>query len=287
MTNMRKTIYLALSILAAVSCVDINKGPESIYDKDVEILFKPDFQLWDSDTDVKEGTSAGLFVSLPGDGISSENFYRNTELTLGKDGQFVSDDALYYPKNSSRFDFILYSPHTEVEDGGFFSFGSSKDASGMLYSNNLRGKYKSFSPLKPIFRHIPARILLHLTAGTGISDSDLASAEIRLSDANLSGRFSLSDGTFTPDGDSGDILFEDAEGTKTCLAFPTPPGEQEKSFLSLTVGAMRFNVKLTGIAAFEYGRQYDFHAKVSVPGIEISLINISDWNVNDESGSAR
>lgn len=291
MNVMKKSNILLFSfiVVALTACVDIYKGPESIYDQELEVVLKPSMQGWSDEETLPEGMRAGLFVDAPGGGLSQQSVYPglfNLELKMDAEGSLKSSTALYYPEEGNKFDFILYSPHRDLGENTTIEFASASEAASLLYSGNLRGKYKSLSVLKPVFKHAAAKIVLNLQAGVGVTEDEIISSEIMLTNATTSGTFNLSDGSFVPDGDKSEIDFVISGLNAECLVLPTAADAKETSALRVLIGDNAFVVRIPGQNIFEYGKCYTFDVTVSISGIEISLDEINDWVANEEGGNA-
>lgn len=287
MRKLHFSLLLGLSVFAT-ACVDIYKGPESIYNQDLELVLKPSMSGWNKEETLTAGIEAGLFIDAPGGGLTAESVYpgsSNLPLKLCEDGLLSASPAVLYPKDGTKFDFILYSPRMELT-GNSIALESPEAAADLLYSGNLRGKYKSLSPLKPVFRHVPVKLLLRLSTGFGITEEEISASTISLSQTPVSGSFLLADGSFIQSGEKGSRTFALEDLQAECLAFPTPADSKETSVLLFEVAGKEFVVRIPDVSVFEYGNCYEFDVKVSIPGIEISLVEIKDWIANEEDGTA-
>lgn len=288
MKKLNNILLLICISVAFTACVDIYKGPESIYTQDIEVLLKPSVQGLEEEEILPEGMTAGLFVILPGKELSPQNTCPglfNVKLELDSEGFLKSSPAVLYPEDGSKFDFILYSPRMDLNESASIDLSSPSEAADLLYSDNLRGKYKSLSTLKPVFRHAAAKLILNLSVGFGLTEAQLAASKITLANAATSGSFKLSDGSFVP-GMERSALEIPHQGLKAeSPVFPTD-ADGEHLTLVFAVEGNEFVAIIPDVEVFEYGKCYSFDVKVSVTGIVITPGEIKDWIANVEEGNA-
>lgn len=86
MRKLHFSLLLGLSVFAT-ACVDIYKGPESIYNQDLELVLKPSMTGWNKEDKLTAGIEAGLFIDAPGGGLTAKSIYpgsSNLPLKLGE-----------------------------------------------------------------------------------------------------------------------------------------------------------------------------------------------------------
>lgn len=297
-----KTRYIFwLAVMAALpGCEDINKGGEPNYLLDVAVTFKSEIAAYDTTQDEawEGGENIGLFMKKNQANLDAENIVNgvgNRRLIAADDGTMsVPEDEqdIMYQSDASKVDFILYAPWSEKLSNNALTIEvgdqSATEKYDFLYSNNATGKYKSMSPVKTVFKHIPAKITMSVTNGEGITEEDLAALRIVCHGMYATGSFSLETGTIAYTGDVTPITVNVADNGRTaeCVLLPTVEVPVLGRMLKFTVNNIEHIHRFTEDFLLEMGKQYVLDVKVSVPGIDVTIREIKDWTVEDESGEA-
>lgn len=291
-------LSLAGSLFSA--CEDINEGGGKDYNTEVEVTFASKIVAYDSN-DTEEwdgGESVGVFMKKNKAGFAAEdivNGVSNRRLIADADGSLCvpeNEPSIIFQQDASKVDFVLYHPWLEIlPENGIpvdVSDPENKEKYGTLYSNNATGKYKSQSPVKVEFRHIPAKIILEMTNGTGFEAEDLKSLQVEARGVYTAGLLALDTGIVTPAGNIGTISVPvSADGRHAeYVVLPTNELPSSGRDLRFTVKDIAQTYRFDENLRFEMGKQYTLDVVIANPGIEVTIQTIEDWIVDDETGDA-
>lgn len=203
-----------------------------------------------------------------------------------------NEPSIIFQQDASKVDFVLYHPWLEIlPENGIpvdVSDPANKEKYGTLYSNNATGKYKSQSPVKVEFRHIPAKIILEMTNGTGVEAEDLKSLQVEARGVYTAGLLALDTGIVTPAGNIGTISVPVSDDGRHAEYVVLPTNELPSSGrdLRFTVKDIAQTYSFDENLRFEMGKQYTLDVVIANPGIEVTIRTIEDWIVDDETGDA-
>lgn len=300
---MRMKYMFSLLIFAGglfSACEDINEGGGKSYNPEIAVTFASKIVAY-APTDTEEwtgGESVGVFMKKNKGGFAAEdiiNGVSNRRLIAGIDGSLCvpeNEQSIIFQQDASKVDFILYHPWSEMlsENGIPIDVGDQADKAkyGTLYSNNASGKYKSQNAVKVEFRHIPAKIVLKITNGTGIEEEDLSSLRVEARGVHTAGVLSLETGSVSCAGSTGTISVPvSADGRHAeCVLLPTTELPAPGRVLMFSVKEIAHTYRFDENFRFEMGKQYTLDVVVSSPGIEVTIRTIEDWALDDETGDA-
>lgn len=282
------------------ACEDINEGGGQNYNPEVAVTFASKIVAY-APTNTEEwtgGESIGVFMKKNKGGFTSEdiiNGVSNRRLIAGIDGSLrvpENEQSIIFQQDASKVDFVLYHPWSEMLPENEIPIDVSDQVDeakyGMLYSNNASGKYKSQNSVKVEFRHIPAKIVLEITNGTGVEKEDLSSLRVEARGVHTAGVLSLETGSVTCTGSTGTISVPvSADGQHAeCVLLPTADLPAPGRVLRFSVKEIAHTYRFDENFRFEMGKQYTLDVVVSNPGIEVTIRTIDDWILDDEIGDA-
>ncbi len=161
-------------------------------------------------TEWEAGDAIGIFMLPAGEGLE-ESLCDNVKHVHAQGGTFTVEDvqdALFYPADGSKVDFVAYYPFTGSLQGGVYPIDltdqSDVSAIDFLYSDNARGK-DSESTGSPFlhFDHVLSKLFFDIVATD--EDTDLRGMRVEISGARRGGEFDLSTGELRVTGDEGKI----------------------------------------------------------------------------------
>ena len=285
--KIKQLIILSFCLCGLAACEDIYKGGENHQQTEVAVLFKPSITSYDKDEveKWKEGETVGVYMIRNKADFSLENSINqifNKKMQVQADGMLKvsgEEPAFLYPTDATKVDFILYAPWNPSLEENVLQLDvrnqAKSDFCDYLYSNNAKNKYRTTTPVKVVFKHVFAKMIFHIRNGEGISAEDLKVLRLTCSDLPAIGKFSLGTAEMT-EMEAGDIpVSVSSEGSYgECVLLPSTGN----GLLLCDVAGNQYRKKI-GNMTFEMGKQYTFDIVVSLPGIEVNLKEIEDWDV--------
>ena len=142
------------------------------------------------------------------------------------------------------------------------------------------------------FTHKLSKIVVQLKVGLGFTADQLAGATIALGDENnkviMNGTFDFSSGVFsTATGDaitSNIITVATNAGTSEHAAVVVPQDMGGKK-IAITIGNKTAYYPIAADTEFETGKVYTYKLNVSMTGITLSSVSISNWNNGSQGGT--
>ena len=209
-----------------------------------------------------------------------------------------ADQTIYYPYDGSNVHFYAFSPYAAPSDNGVtYAVTDQSSRSGMesadfIWARTTTGTYnKNNRTVEMTFDHKQSKIVLHVTAGTGITADDMADATLTIQGIPTSGTYSLSDGSLQAAATSGTVTpycsasGEDESPRKiTWEAILVPHAHDDENFASRKL-VFTFNGKTitytlpTDSQSFEAGKSHVYHLTLSTTAIVLNSLTINDWNV--------
>lgn len=260
-----------------------------------------------------QGDEVGVFMLTTGGqlpaGISSgaDNIrHKATPANPASGATFAPADAgetIYYPQ-SGAVDFIAYYPYGskgtddgEVTDAYIYNVSVADQADpaaiDVLYARET-GVARSKAPVALAFGHVMSKITLHVSAGNGLTASDisgLAASDVMFGGMPVSAELSLQDGTLT----AGDDLTQTFHPRKAA----TPQGGGQATFTALlvpqptangytgrtvvfTLGGQDYTWTIPDADVFASNVHYTYPLTVQKTGIVVAgNPAITDWTTND------
>lgn len=137
-----------------------------------------------------------------------------------------------------------------------------------------------------VFRHLPAKVVVHLKAGNGVIEQDIRGATVTFENLNRTwGDFrNIYEGTIDQVSPAGDCIFPNevlpaAEGyTRTVRALFVPQNMSELKLLKIVIGSKTFYyTAAAGEADFFSGRLYEYRLTVTSVGVTNSTVEGGTW----------
>lgn len=296
MKNRIKYISLLLWLPFMVSCEDINAGGEEAKNPEIEVTFTSAVYEYGADTEWAGNESIGIFMKKnKAEDLSDGNIVNGTanrRFTAAADGTLSpasEEEAFIYQQDGSKVDFVAYYPYRTTVSGGTLAIGSAGDNSEVLYSNNATGKYKGKASVKLNFGRTTSKIIMNIANGVGVSEDDLETIEVKVNGMYTGGILNLATGNVEYTGSPETITATVSEAGKKAelVVMPTvsTPAAGRKIIFSAASGVSQI-YDFAADHKFEMGKQYTLDVTFSISGIEVTISDITDWVVEEETGNA-
>lgn len=218
--------------------------------------------------------------------------------TAAVDGALTSTTPFYWQSSTeakivSAWCASTYSAARPTE----MSVQADQSGTGYLESDLL---YAGFTPMaynatkKLTFKHLPVKVVINLTNGTGVTTDAVRDATVTLVNQTLtSGRISYnppSDVATVAIATSGTDAITPQSTTaasgyfRSMQALLVPQECSEKQFIKITAaGSDYYYTPKTGEATLTAGHQYTYHITVNKNSLSVSLSSSTEWeNRGDE-----
>lgn len=194
-------------------------------------------------------------------------------------------DAIYYPSDGSKVDFVAYYPYTATLTGNTYAVDvtsqSSQPAIDLLYSANAVNKDKTVAaPVELMFKHQLTKIVLNISKDATVST--LAGIQVTIKGTKTKGSFALLNGVLTPnDGSVGDIAVNmSADGTSG-EAIILPISGLTGGEITFTLNGKTKKWDIPANQNYADGTRYTYPVTIKETGGEISVTfgnaTIDDW----------
>lgn len=195
-----------------------------------------------------------------------------------------ADDAIYYPEDGSKVDFVAYYPYTASLNNNTYAVNladqSSQPAIDLLYSVNATQKDKTVSaPVQLTFKHQLTKIVLNISKDATIPT--LAGLQVAVIGTKTKASFALSNGALTPEGSAQDFAAKVNEGGTLAEAIVLPVTGLTGGKISFTLGGKTKTWDIPANQNYEAGSKYTYPVTIKEEGGQISVsfgdASISDW----------
>jgi hypothetical protein len=180
---MMKTNYLFIGMAALmIAACSNNENEPQVDDGRIAVSFAGEITLPRATTDTWEANDGiGIYMLEHGMKTVTDGATNRKYVTTAGDGKFTpagTEQTIYFPLNADeKVDFIAYYPQTDLTDDIYKVDVSDQKAPAdidLLRSDNATGKDKSTNTVDLKFFHRLSRVEVELTAGEGVSDTELA-----------------------------------------------------------------------------------------------------------------
>ncbi len=224
----------------------------------------------------------GVYMTSSSFGDEGENVLYTT--TSG-DGNFASDNPLYYP-SSGTVSILAYYPFVNGVNLTAYPLDSSKQVDLLLATKS--GVAASFSAVELSFNHLLSKLSLTIEAGTGLTLADLDNLVVTISGIGTkTDDFNIADST-------AEVIF--SEYSSLTLATTITKNSDETAITAISSSAIVIPQGLSGAvlyfatedygtfsatlttSAFTAGDEYKYTATINRSGVDITSANIDIWN---------
>lgn len=278
-----------LSVLALGACTPNADDNSEWNDGSQPVSFKSQIQgvktravnnAWN-----EEGSDqVGVFVKQNGafgDAVN-KHYYVSAEGNLSTAS---AGDAIYYPENGDKVDFVAYYPYvTNLTNNAYavdVTDQSSQPAIDLLYSINATNKDKTVTtPVQLTFKHQLAKIVLNITKDATIPT--LEGLKVAVTGTKTKGAFALLNGVLTPDdGSVQNIAAKVSNAGTLAETIILPVNGLSGATITFTIGDKTKTWNIPEGQNYVAGSQYTYPVTIKETGGQISVsfgdASIDDW----------
>lgn len=278
-----------LSVFALGACTPNADDNSEWNDGSQPVVFKSQIQgvktravnnAWSEDG----SDQVGVFVKQNGafgDAVN-KHYYVSAEGNLSTAS---ADDAIYYPDNGDKVDFVAYYPYATTLTGNAYAVDvteqSSQPAIDLLYSINATNKDKSVTaPVQLTFKHQLAKIVLNITKDATIPT--LEGLKVAVTGTKTKGAFALLNGVLTPDDNSVQNIAAKVSNAGTLAeTIILPVNGLSGATITFTIGDKTKSWNIPEGQNYVAGSQYTYPVVIKETGGQISVsfgdATIDDW----------
>lgn len=182
----------------------------------------------------------------------------------------------FYPStvNSSATEFAVQENQTEA---------TSYKASDLMYSTPIADQAKQSAAVELTFKHALTKIIVNLTAGTGMSDTDIAACTVTLSAKKTA---TITEGNFAglTASDAAAVTITAGTGANTAAIIvpQTIDGSSTaQDFITITTNngsGHSVTYKISENKTFAAGSVYTYNFTLGMSGITLQSTTITDWD---------
>lgn len=176
--------------------------------------------------------------------------------------------------------------------------GEGYGQSDFLYAPPTNISFSNRGSTTLRFKHLPAKVVVHLKNGDGLTEKDVQDATVTLvSQATTSGAINAADGSVAQTAPRNEGITPNVWVTpevgylKSVQALLVPQQMQNKKFIKVTVGTgddardYYYTPTEETDANLENGKQYAYEITVTKTELSVAPVTIGGWKDSDISGS--
>lgn len=200
-------------------------------------------------------------------------------LSVDSDGKLITNDALctWISPDEEK---IIYGEYHNSQASSLISVQADQRDKGYQDSDCMAAPYFYITVTSPdktlVFRHVTAKVVVHLKAGNGVTDDELKRATVTFENlACTGGNINLNNGTaeqVLPGTDhiTPNEVTPAADGyVRTVRALLPPQNKSGQKFVKIVIGGKTFYyTPAAGEANFFSGKMYEYRLTVTSEGIE-------------------
>ena len=200
-------------------------------------------------------------------------------LSVDSDGKLITNDALctWISPDEEK---IIYGEYHNSQASSLISVQADQRDEGYQDSDCMAAPYLRIAVTSPdktlVFRHVIAKVVVHLKAGNGVTDDELQRATVTFENLTCTGgSIDFSNGTagqVTPDIDriTPNEVTPAADGyVRTVRALLPPQNKSGQKFVKIVIGGKTFYyTPAAGEADFFSGKMYEYRLTVTSEGIK-------------------
>ena len=287
---MKKYFILAAAALAMVACSNDESENNAVAQSDA-ISFTAgmandgvtraavDIQgaAFDANEDVK-------IEVTPSGGSMTSAIYTTATASEGKNTLSVKagSTAFTWPANGTVAIKAFY-PSTESSATTSFSVETNQSTpanykkSDLMYSNNITAQAKTADAVGLTFNHVLTKIIVNLTAGTGVEASDITGCTVTLSAKKTA---TISNGIAGTASDDATITM--GTGANNAAIIVPQSYAANANFITVTTaGNHAKTFQLSAAKDFDAGKVYTYNLTVNMAEITLQSTTITNWTSED------
>ncbi|WP_448779340.1 fimbrillin family protein [Bacteroides congonensis] len=234
--------------------------------------------------DAEGSDEVGILVKQNGvfGDVVNKHYYVSAEGNLSTAS---ADDAIYYPADGSKVDFVAYYPYSAVLADNAYAIDvtnqSPQSAIDLLYSINATNKDKNVTaPVQLTFKHQLTKIVLNITKDATIPT--LEGLKVAITGTKTKGSFALLNGALTPDDASTKAIEALVNKAGTLAeAIILPVNNLSGAKITFTLGGETKSWNIPEGQNYAAGTQHTYPVTIKETGGKISVsfgdASIDDW----------
>ena len=214
-------------------------------------------------------TSATYTTAAASEGKNALSLKTGTAFTWPASGTLAI--KAFYPSTvtSAATEFSVQTDQTS--DANYKS-------SDLMYATPIAAQSKTSDPVGLTFNHALTKIIVNLTAGTGMIDSDIAACTVTLSAKKTA---TISSGACSAaSGDAATITMGQGSG-QAAIIVPQSYDANANFITVTTAGSHAVTFKLAAAKTFTAGRVYTYNLTLSMAALTLQSTTISNWTSED------
>ncbi|MDR1938222.1 MAG: fimbrillin family protein [Tannerellaceae bacterium] len=191
-------------------------------------------------------------------------------------------ETIYFPMAlTPKSDFIAYYPYKPAQTNLTYvidvSNQNNQQSIDLLTADKVTGKDRAAPAVSFIFKHRLAKIEMKISAGGGLTGTNLEGLTVTLDNQETTANFDLGDNTLLSTGASGEITLKtDADGRSAeAIILPQGTVSGRKLTFTLTSGD-EFHFDVSG-ASYVAGAKTEYVITINRTGITVNGTTIVDW----------
>lgn len=200
-------------------------------------------------------------------------------LSVDSDGKLITNDARYTWISPDE-EKVIYGEYHNSQAAFLFSVLADQSNEGYQDSDYMSAPRIIITVTSPdktlVFRHVTAKVVVHLKAGNGVTDDELKRATVTFENLTCTGgNINLSNGTAEQvrpgiDHITPNEVTPAADGyVRTVRALLPPQDMSGRKFVKIVIGGKTFYyTPAAGEADFFSGKMYEYRLTVTSEGIE-------------------
>ena len=252
------------------------------------------------DNGFQDNTQINVYLSVNG-GTGTNPYPQPLTSTpnMTLTGTYASNQY-YFPNDGKGVDAYAIYPTTDFTSGITIAADQSSDenykSNDWMFGTNNPTKSASFTGTKksdgtiPLtFKHIMSKIVVKLQNGNGVNAADLNSASTKmfralpnttLNDLSVDGyTLGAASGT-APTGGYEFGTYNSTNGNSIIIVPQTITADSSNPLFQVTIGSGTYSYYLSTSKNFEGGNSYIYTFNLSSSGLEVSTVEVKDWNQN-------
>ena len=214
--------------------------------------------------------------------------------TVAQDGSMTPADGIpFYWQSTADISVTAWCPASWSADRPTaFSVQADQSGGGYQQSDFLYTAqtvaFSSSGSCALTFRHLPAKVVVQLVSGEGVTPAEVAAATVNIVGQSLTSGALAADGTVARAA-PGNSLITPMELTapqgsqKSVQALLTPSRMEGKRFIRVSAGGYDYYYTPTGAEGdLDAGKQYTYTVTVQKTGLAVTLETVTAWTGTDE-----
>ena len=286
---MKKYFILAAAALSFAACSN-NESDNQVQNPDNVIRLNASVgDITRAATDI-QGTAfdegEDIYLEMTATGYDKKTAtYTTAAVSEGKNALSVKagSTAFTWPATGTIAIKAFY-PSTVTSETASFSVETDQStlanykASDLMYSNNITAQVKTDAKVGLEFNHALTKIIVNLTAGTGVEESDIAACTVTLSAKKT---VTISEGVAGTEANSAsaDATITMGTGANNAAIIVPQSYAANANFITVTTaGDHSKTFQLTAGKTFYAGKCYTYNLTVNMSEITLESTTITNWD---------